>query len=299
MERYTGNPILHPVPEHPWESRGVFNAGVFYHKGAVHIFYRAFGNDNISRIGYAKSTDGFHINERLPDPIFTPANDAESQGVEDPRVVKCDDQLLMAYTAVKEYGHRLIYQVSLTSLCVADFEKRKWNWGARRLPFPGIRNKDAAVFPKKVNGRYVMLHRIEPDLCIAYSTDLDSWCDIRCIMKPRAEGWDDLKIGAAGTPFELTEGWLTLYHGVNMDNVYHLGVILMDKNNPEQILYRSKEPILSPQADYERFGKVPNVVFSCGDALIDGKLFVYYGGGDSSLNVATIPFDKLLASVVS
>jgi predicted GH43/DUF377 family glycosyl hydrolase len=117
-------------------------------------------------------------------------------------------------------------------------------------------------------------------------------------MKPRVEGWDDLKIGAAGTPFELNEGWLTLYHGVNMNNVYHLGVILMDKSNPEQILYRSREPVLSPEADYERFGKVPNVVFSCGDALVDNKLYVYYGGADSSLNVATIPFDKLLASII-
>jgi len=299
MERFSGNPILRPIPEHPWESRGVFNAGVIYHKGAFHIFYRAFGNDDISKIGYAKTTDGFHIDERLPDPIFEPANDAEANGVEDPRIVKCEDQLLMTYTAVREYGHRQVFQVALTSLELNDFEQHNWNWGARRLPFPGIRNKDATIFPKKINNRYVMLHRIEPDLCIAYSTNLDNWCDIRCIMKPRTENWDDLKIGAAGTPFELNDGWLTLYHGVNMNNVYHLGVIMMDKNNPEHILYRSKDPILSPKADYERFGKVPNVVFSCGDALVDDKLFVYYGGGDSSLNVATIPIDELLASIIA
>lgn len=297
MERFFGNPILHPIPEHPWESRGVFNAGILYHKGAIHIFYRAFGNDNISRIGYAKTIDGFHVVERLPDPVFEPVNDAELNGVEDPRVVKCENQILMAYTAVKEYGHRQVYQVALTTLGLEDFEAQRWNWGARRLPFPGIRNKDAAMFPKKVGGRYVMLHRIEPDLCIAYSVDLDRWCDIRCIMKPRAEGWDDLKIGAAGTPFELNEGWLTLYHGVDRNNVYHLGAVLMDKNNPEQILYRTKNPLLSPHAEYELFGKVPNVVFSCGDALVDNTLFVYYGGADSSLNVATIPLEKLLALV--
>jgi beta-1,2-mannobiose phosphorylase / 1,2-beta-oligomannan phosphorylase len=297
MERFSGNPILQPIAEQPWESRGVFNAGALYYKEKIHIFYRALGNDNISRIGYATSQDGFHIDERLPDPIFEPKVDAETMGVEDPRVVKFDDQLLMAYTAVKEYGHRQVHQVSLTSLALSDFEQRNWNWGPRRLPFPGIRNKDAVIFPKKVNGRYVMLHRIEPDLCIAYSDDLINWCNVRCIMKPRIEGWDDLKIGAAGTPFELNEGWLMLYHGVNMDNVYHLGLILLDKNNPEQILYRSKDPILSPQADYERFGKVPNVVFSCGDAIMDNHLYVYYGGADSSLNVATIPFDKLLASI--
>ncbi|MGD6934863.1 MAG: glycosidase [Candidatus Bathyarchaeia archaeon] len=298
MERFSGNPILHPIVEHPWESRGVFNAGILYYKGKIHIFYRAFGNDNVSRIGYATSTDGFHIDQRLPNPIFEPANDTELNGVEDPRVVKCEKQLLMTYTAVKEYGHRQVFQVSLTSLDLEDFDKWRWNWGVRKLPFPGIRNKDAVMFPKKVKGRYVMLHRIEPDLCIAYSQDLDSWCDIRCIMKPRVEGWDDQKIGAAGTPFEVSEGWLSLYHGVDMNNVYHLGVILMDKNNPEQILYRSKNPVLSPKADYERFGKVPNVVFSCGDAVVDDKLFVYYGGADSSLNVATIPLEKLLATII-
>ncbi len=299
MERFSGNPVLQPIGDHPWESRGVFNAGVLYHNGLVHIFYRAVGNDNISRIGYATSKDGYHIDERFPEPIFTPGNEAESNGVEDPRVVKFDDQLLMTYTAVKEYGHRQVHQVSLTALPIEDFVQRRWSWGPRRLPFPGIRNKDAVIFPKKANGRYVMLHRIEPDLCIAYSVDLVNWCNVRCIMKPSIVGWDDLKIGAAGTPFELNEGWLMLYHGVNMDRVYHLGVILLDKNNPEQILYRSKEPILSPQADYERFGKVPNVVFSCGDAVVDNRLFVYYGGADSSLNVATMDFDRLLAKVLS
>lgn len=299
MERFNGNPILQPIAEQSWESRAVLNAGAVYHKGAIHIFYRAMGNDNISRIGYAKTVDGLHIDERLPDPIFEPANDSESMGVEDPRVVKFDDRLLMTYTAVKEYGHRQVHQVSLTSLSLADFEQKRWNWGPRRLPFPGIRNKDAVIFPKKINGKFVMIHRVEPDLCIAYSEDLVNWCNIRSIMSPSVEGWDDLKIGAAGTPFELDVGWLMLYHGVNMDNVYHLGVILLDKNNPEQVLYRSREPILKPQEDYERFGKVPNVVFSCGDALVNNCLFVYYGGADSSLNVATIQFDKLLSAITA
>ena len=298
MERFSGNPILRPIADQAWESRGVFNAGAIYHNGQIHIFYRAVGNDEVSRIGYARTSDGFHIDERLPKPVFEPANDAEKNGCEDPRIVQCDDQLLMTYTAVREYGHRRVHQVGLTSISVDDFVQRQWNWGARRLPFPGIRNKDAVLFPKKINGRYAMLHRIEPDLCIAYSQDLVNWCDIRCVMEPSVEGWDDLKIGAAGTPIELNEGWLMLYHGVNIDRVYHLGVILLEKNNPEHVLYRSKEPILTPKEDYERFGKVPNVVFSCGNALVDNRLFVYYGGADSALCVATLEFDKLLSTIL-
>jgi predicted GH43/DUF377 family glycosyl hydrolase len=298
MERFSGNPILKPIAEHAWESRGVLNSGVVYLNNKIHIFYRALGNDDVSRIGYAVTSDGVHIEERLPEPVFEPVNDFEKNGCEDPRLVKFDDELLMTYTAVKEYGHRLVYQVSLTTIQLEDFVQRRWNWGARRLPFPGIRNKDAVLFPKKVNGRYVMLHRIEPDLCIAYSEDLVNWCDIRVIMQPSIVGWDDWKIGAAGPPIALNEGWLALYHGVNMDRVYHLGLILLDKNNPEQVLYRSKEPILTPKEDYERFGKVPNVIFSCGEALVDNRLFVYYGGADSTLCVATIEFDKLLASIL-
>ena len=298
MERFSSNPILQPIADQAWESRGVFNAGAIYHNSQVHIFYRAVGNDEVSRIGYARSSDGFHIDERLPKPVFEPANDAEKNGCEDPRIVQCDDQLLMTYTAVREYGHRQVHQVGLTSISVNDFVQRQWNWGARRLPFPGIRNKDAVLFPEKINGRYAMLHRIEPDICIAYSPDLVNWCDIRCVMEPSVEGWDDLKIGAAGTPIELNEGWLMLYHGVNIDRVYHLGVILLEKNNPEHVLYRSKEPILTPKEDYERFGKVPNVVFSCGNALVDNRLFVYYGGADSALCVATLEFDKLLSTIL-
>jgi predicted GH43/DUF377 family glycosyl hydrolase len=298
MERFSGNPILKPIPDQAWESRGVLNAAAIYLNGKIHIFYRAIGNDEVSRIGYARSSDGFHIDERLAKPVFEPANDSEKNGCEDPRIVKFDNQLLMTYTAVREYGHRRVFQVSLTSLSMDDFVQRNWNWGVRRLPFPGIRNKDAALFPKKINGRYAMIHRIEPDLCIAYSEDLSNWCDIRCIMQPSTEGWDDLKIGAAGPPIEINDGWLMLYHGVNMDMVYHLGVILLDKNNPEHVLYRSKEPILTPKEDYERFGKVPNVVFSCGAVLVDNQLFMYYGGADTTLCVATMKFDKLLSTIL-
>ena len=79
-----------------------------------------------------------------------------------------------------------------------------------------------------------------------------------------------------------------------MDRVYSLGVALLDKNNPEQVLYRSEEPILTPTEDYERYGKVPNVVFSCGQVMMDDKLLIYYGGADTSLCVATFELAELL-----
>jgi predicted GH43/DUF377 family glycosyl hydrolase len=297
MQRFAGNPILRPIEEHAWESREVFNTAAIYLDGKVHLLYRAVGNDNVSRIGYANSTDGFTINERLSNPIFEPAADCEKDGCEDPRLTQIDNQIIMTYTALREYSHLQVYQVSLTTISKEDFAQKNWNWGPRRLPFPGIRNKDAVIFPQKLNGRYVMLHRIEPDLCIAYSDDLAKWCDIMSVMTPQAEGWDNAKIGVAGAPVKINEDWLVIYHGANVERMYSLGIALLDGERPEQVLYRSKEHILAPTADYERFGKVPNVVFSCGNIILDDKLFIYYGAADSVVCVATVGLDELLAPI--
>jgi predicted GH43/DUF377 family glycosyl hydrolase len=113
-------------------------------------------------------------------------------------------------------------------------------------------------------------------------------------MRPRTKSWDCWKVGTAGTPIELNEGWLVIYHGVNFEKVYSLGVLLLDKDNPETILYRSETPILTPVTDYERFGKVPNVVFSCGNVLMNDEVLVYYGGGDSVTCVATYELTELM-----
>lgn len=297
MERFSDNPILRPIENHAWESRMVFNAAATFLEGKVHILYRAMGNDNISRIGYASSLDGYTIKERFKEPVFEPASDSERDGCEDPRLSEVEGQFVMTYTALKEYNHLLVYQVALTTIDKDDFINRRWNWQTRKLPFPGIRNKDAAIFPEKIGGRYVMLHRIEPDLCIAYSEDLTKWCDISSVMGPRADSWDNWKIGVAGTPIKIREGWLVLYHGVSVERMYSLGVVLLDGDHPEHVLYRSKEHILAPKEDYERFGKVPNVVFSCGNVVFNDRLFVYYGGADNVLCVATISMENVLSLI--
>jgi predicted GH43/DUF377 family glycosyl hydrolase len=294
MKRFQGNPILEPIGTHTWESRRVFNAAVLSLDKRIHILYRAMGDDNISRLGYAASSDGYHIDERLPLPIFEPTCDVEKDGCEDPRLTLLDDRLIMAYTAFGSHSSQWVYQVSLTSIAVKDFLAKRWAWGERRLVFPGIRNKDAAVFPRKFDRKYIMFHRLEPDICIARSDDLHRWFGLKFIMGPRAKSWDCWKVGAAGTPIELNEGWLFIYHGVNFDKIYSLGVALLNKENPEEILYRSEEPILTPMEDYERLGKVPNVVFSCGNVLMDDQVFVYYGGADTVLCVATYDLCELL-----
>ena len=294
MKRFQGNPILEPVATNAWESRRVFNAAAFRANDRVHILYRAIGDDRVSRIGYAATSDGCHIDERLAIPVFEPANNAEEDGCEDPRLSLLDNKLIMTYTALREFDQQSLYQISLASIGLDDFLGKTWNWEDRRLAFPGIRNKDAVLFPRRIGGKIVMLHRLEPDVCIAYSDDLQRWYDIKSVMTPRARRWDNWKVGAAGTPIELNEGWLFIYHGVSFERTYCLGVALLDRNNPEIVLHRCDEPILAPVEHYERFGKVPNVVFSCGNVLVDNEVLVYYGAADSVLCVATFDLGELL-----
>jgi predicted GH43/DUF377 family glycosyl hydrolase len=294
VKRYAHNPILEPMGAHSWESSLVFNAAVFATDNRIHILYRAMGTDNVSRIGLASTSDGYSIDERLPLPVFSPSNDTESQGCEDPRLSLFGNTLIMAYTAFGNHFNHQVYQIALTSINIDDFLARRWRWSERILTFPGIHNKDAVLFPQKFNGDYVMFHRFEPDLCIARSNDLRRWYGLKYVIGPRDRGWDSWKVGAAGPPMLINEGWLLIYHGVSVERVYSLGVALLDKNDPEQVLYRSEEPILTPTEDYERYGKVPNVVFSCGQVMMDNQLLIYYGAADSSLCVANVELAELL-----
>jgi len=293
MMRFRGNPILKPRNSNSWESRFVFNAGVAYDKERVHILYRAIGEDGLSRIGYASSADGYSIDERLDKPVFEPSNPCENYGCEDPRLTLMDKKCVMAYTANTD---RLLgaFQIGITDIALNDLQDKRWNWGKRLFPFPGVRDKSATLLPRRVHGKYVLFHRIDPDICIAYSDDLEHWADIKAIMSPRWEKWDNSKVGCTGPPIDIGEGWLFIYHGVDFERVYRLGVALLEKENPEKVIYRSEEPILEPTEDYEKYGNVPNVVYSCGNVLIDDKLFVYYGGADAVLCLATYELNEIL-----
>jgi len=293
MVRFEGNPIIKPILTNAWESRMVFNAAAVYLNERVHILYRAMGEDGVSRLGYASSSDGYHIDERLPYPVFEPGDLAERDGCEDPRLTPIGGRCIMTYTALRDRV-RCAFQIAVTSISIEDFIHKRWNWGDRRFPFSGVRNKNAVIFPRRINGRHVMYHRVDPDVCVAYSDDLIRWYDIKAVMEPRPGKWDCLRVGAAGPPIEVNEGWLFIYHGVDFEHVYRLGAALIDRDDPERLLYRSEEPILEPVEDHERYGKVPNVVFSCGSVLRDDRLLIYYGAADSVLCAATFDLSELI-----
>lgn len=290
LEKFEGNPILKPILEHFWESKRVFNCASFCDEGRVYLVYRAMGEDNISRLGYASSPDGFKISERLPEPIFSPEEEFESSGCEDPRVTRVGREYYMFYTAFD--GHTA--QIGQTAIKVDDFLARRWKWGKRIYPFPRVNNKDVVLFPEKIRGKWAIYHRIPPHVWVAYSDDLVHWEDSNIVIMPRGTGWEGVKVGAGAPPIKTPRGWIFIYHAMDEAKVYRLGLALISLDDPEEIIYRSKEPILVPDREYERKGDVPNVVFTCGAFVKDERLFVHYGGADTVICVATQRLNKLL-----
>ena len=299
LERFKGNPIIKPIPEHTWESKYTLNPAAIYEDKKVHIVYRAMGADDTSVLGYAVSHDGLRIDERLAEPIYTPRESFEKKaksgysGCEDPRITKIDDKYYMCYTA---YDAKNPWRVALTSISVDDFLNKRWNWERPILISPpGVDDKNACVFPEKIKGKYVILHRIDPCIWIDFVDDLEfgenEWVKGDILLGPREGKWDSEKLGIGGPPIKTKEGWFLFYHGVSKeDKKYRLGAVLLDLKYPDQIITRIDYPILEPEEDYEVKGLRPNTVFSCGNVVIKGKIYVYYGAADHVVGVATMDF---------
>ncbi|OGD68080.1 hypothetical protein A2996_02540 [Candidatus Campbellbacteria bacterium RIFCSPLOWO2_01_FULL_34_15] len=309
LERYSKNPIMEPLQKNPWEAKAVFNAGALYEDKKVHLFYRAMSSDNTSVVGYAQSTDGFKM-KRFDKPAYVPREDFENKkvpngnsGCEDARLTRMGDTVYMCYTA---YNGIESPRVALTSISYINFKKQNWNWEKSILiSRPNVDDKDAAIFPKKINGKYAILHRSNnQSIWIDFVDDLsfknEKWLGGQILMSPREEYRDNKKIGINGPPIETKKGWLLLYHGLSKsDGKYHLWAALLDLKDPTKIIARSKNPILEAEMSYEKNGIVKNVVFSNGAVVKGDKLFVYYGGADEVLCVATIKLSKLLGCLDS
>lgn len=304
-KRVKQNPILKPIAKHAWESRAVFNAAAIDLGGTIRILYRAMGEDNTSVLGYAETKDGVKITKRLPEPVYVPRADFEmkhgssngNSGCEDPRITKIGTMLYMTYTA---YTGASNPRVALTSISVKDFLAKRFDkWAMPVLTSPeGVDDKDACLVPEKINKQYMLMHRIDPQLCADLIDTLEFQRSplTRCIeiMGPRPGMWDSVKIGIAAPPIKTPKGWLLIYHGVSKTSTYRLGAVLLDLKNPSIVLSRSIDTIFEPLEKYEREGIVHNAVFSCGVVLRGDTLFVYYGGADTVLGVAKVSLKKLL-----
>ena len=293
LERFEGNPVLSPT-QNWWENRAVFNCAAARSNGRVHILYRAIGDDGVSRFGHATSTDGLGVVERKDDPAYESIGDElEKLGVEDPRVTRIGDTYYITYTGVSLYPccesnpslfNSIQWRCRVGLLSTKDFKK----FEKHGCILPNMDNKDAVLFPEKIGGKYVMLHRTFPNIWMAYSDDLMTWYDHKTLMRVQPGSWDCNRIGAGAPPIKTEYGWLNFYHGVDHRRNYRLGILLLDLEDPSKIVGRSVEPILSPKEIYEKVGIVPNVVFTCGAVEMDGHYFVYYGGADRVIGVATM-----------
>lgn len=309
FKRFEGNPILSPVADHGWEAQAVFNPASILLGGKTHLLYRAMSMDNTSTIGYASTKDGVTIDERLPDPIYVPRADFESKkitnnnsGCEDPRLTKIKDRIYMCYTAFDGIGPA---RVAISSIKESDFLAKRWNWSEPKLVTPpSIDDKDTCLFPGKIKGKYFLFHRMESNIC---GDDLDS-LDFeqekvnKCIMvfSPRVGMWDSAKVGIAGPPLKTKKGWLLLYHASSINHhTYRIGAVLLDLKDPTVVLARSTDTVFEPEMLYEKEGIIPNVVFPCGLVESDSLLYIYYGGGDKVIGVATMKLDILLNALVN
>lgn len=296
FKRYPGNPIIVPRPGMLWEQNGTLNPAAFDLDDKTHILYRAFSADNISTVGYATSIDGFSISERLDKPIYKPRTNFEIKGCEDARAMIIDKNLYLTYTAYDG----VLPRVAVSSISTKDFLKRNWNkWSIPEIITPlSVDEKDAAILPEKIDGKYMILHRAGHSICADFVSSLDFSKEKinKCIeiVAPRKGMWDGDKVGISCPPVKTNKGWLLLYHGVSWSKIYRVGAVLLDLKDPTLVLARTALAIFEPETEYELNGYIPNVVFPCGLVIRKGIAYMYYGGGDSVVGVATIKLNSLL-----
>lgn len=321
LKRSAKNPIIKPQKESYWQAEGTFNPAAVKINDNTHIFYRAVGRDGVSRVGHASTKNGIDVDESSPYPVYQPTvgfdlPSSEEEwapreynpafytsgggwgGCEDPRTVKIGDRIYMTYVA---FGGWNSVRIALTSISADDLEKNRWNWSKPVfLSPPGQMNKNWLLFPEKINGKYAILHSITPKILIDYVDDFNCFRKGFCVRSNPPEGgregfWDNWVRGAGAPPIKTAEGWLLLYHAMDKNDPgkYKIGAMILDKNKPTKILYRSPSPILDPSMPYENDGK-PGVVYASGAVVKDDILFVYYGGGDKVVCVATTPLKSLI-----
>ncbi|HUQ48662.1 MAG TPA: glycoside hydrolase family 130 protein [Gemmatimonadaceae bacterium] len=251
---------------------------------------------SISHLRIARSTDGINF-EIDPKPSLSAADEYESFGTEDPRITLIDGTYWINYTAVSPFG------ISTALASTKDFRSFERHGIIFSPP-----NRDVTIFPEKIGGRYAALHRpmaSEPGenaIWSATSPDLFDWGHHRYVAGARPGAWDDLKIGGGAVPFRVRtkehDGWLAVYHGVTASPMtYSLGALLLDAENPSEVIGRSASPILAPEAEYERSGFFDGVVFTCGLLAEDDLVRIYYGAADGVTAVADLSLDDILAGL--
>jgi predicted GH43/DUF377 family glycosyl hydrolase len=332
--------ILSPT-ENDFENNGVLNPGIYQDGNSVHIFYRAVANGNYSTIGYAKADGPLNIVDRLKHPLINIEFDYEKHGTEDPRIVKIEDAFYITYTAynginamgalavssdMKHFEKKGIftppvnykdYKYHLEHCNQGKLNPKYYHYynlfaeiGLADETHRLLRDKDVLLFPRKINGKFAMLHRIWPGIQIVYFND---WADLtkpfweeylkdltaHIVLDPKYK-FEVNYLGAGCPPIETKEGWLLIYHGVcetTIGKTYHAAAALLQLEKPEIEISRLPYPLFSPTEKWEKEGVVNHVVFPTGTALFGDDLYIYYGSADDKIAVARVNINELLAEL--
>jgi predicted GH43/DUF377 family glycosyl hydrolase len=223
--------------------------------------------------------------------VLFPSAPSQSNGIEDARFVRfrSNDGSFNYYATYTAYDGRITLPQLLET---RDFLHFKFNL----LNGPAVQNKGMALFPRKINGRYVMLSRQDDEnILIMFSNNIHFWSEAKPLVHP-AQPWEFQKMGNCGSPIETEAGWLVLSHGVGAMRKYCLGAFLLDLDDPARVIRRLREPLLCPNEE-EREGYVPNVVYTCGALLHGRELIIPYAMSDSATSFATVSVDELLAAM--
>jgi beta-1,2-mannobiose phosphorylase / 1,2-beta-oligomannan phosphorylase len=321
-----------------FENEGVLNPGAIKEGNSVHIYYRAVRMGNNSTIGYCRLEGPLTIAERWEKPILAPEFDYESQGVEDPRIVKIDNLYYLSYTA---YNGNNALGALATSRDGVHFEKlgilvadikyaefaslvkngRKVNekyyrdhkfYNSAFDPHKTVLwDKNVVFFPRRINGKLVFIHRIRPGIQIVSVISLreitrEYWIDYfrnfndHIILEP-VYRHEAMYIGGGCPPIETEFGWLLIYHGVELTergHVYSACAALLDIENPSKVIARLPYALFAPEYRWEVIGDVNNVVFPTGSALFGDILYIYYGAADKRIACASLSLSALLNELI-
>ncbi|MEN8247706.1 MAG: glycoside hydrolase family 130 protein [Bacteroidota bacterium] len=234
----------------------------------------------------------FSLDTDISERVIFPVSNTESNGIEDARFVKfkTENGNYIYYGIYTAYdGHSIMPKMIETH----DF----YSFKIRPIHGEGARNKNMALFPRKINGKYAMLSRIDGmNNYVSFSDNLTIWDNPQKMQEPRFP-WEFAQIGNCGPPVETDKGWLVITHGVGPLRTYCLGASLFDIDDPTKELARIKEPLLVPSED-EMEGYVPNVVYSCGAMVCHDTLILPYGMSDYASSIVTVPLQELLEKVM-
>lgn len=327
FKRYQNNPIIKPDVNNEWEALTVCNPAAWYENGTFYLLYRGAGNDNDHhiRIGLATSKDGFNFVKYPNNPVLSPTEDNYDEGCcEDPRLVKFGNLFYLTY-AYRPFAPGRYWEEGHYVKPKFDFDDNtpnglRWNMSQTALAISSdlihfkklgrfteynIDNRDVILFPRKINGKYVRFERpMEwigeaygckvPSIWINFSESIMDWPKPKLFMTP-TEDWEDKKIGGSTPPIETKDGWLVLYHGVSsQDDLYRVGALLLDLDDPTKIIAKTKDFLLQPELPYETEGFYSGCVFPTGNVVVGDTFYIYYGGADRFVNVATCSITELL-----